>query len=146
MFNPAWIALGLILLSGCASTSAPAPKSSGELPAAWATPQGQAAATLGQAWWKIYGDAQLDRLVEEALAQNTNLALAVARVDEARAQLGITRANQAPSVDANFTRSRTQSSESSSMPLPPGTPRVDAATRAELLARRRQAVLRRYRR
>jgi len=30
--------------------------------------------------------------------------------------------------------------------LPPGTPRVDAATRAELLARRRQAVLRRYRR
>ena len=126
------IVLTVLVLSACASTGDAPPKSLGELPTAWAAPDGRTAASFDQAWWKIYGDPQLDRLVEEALAQNTNLALAVARVDEARAQLGITRSNQAPSVDANFTRSRQQSSESSSMPLPPGTPRQRNDYRATL--------------
>jgi len=126
------ILLSLLVLSACASTGAKPPKSLGELPAAWAAPDGRTASSFDQAWWKIYGDTQLDRLVEEALAQNTNIALAVARVDEARAQLGISRANQAPSVDANFRRSRQQSSESSSMPLPPGTPRERNDYRATL--------------
>ena len=126
------IPLSLMVLSACASSGAKPPKSLGELPTTWAAPDGRVAASFDQAWWKIYGDPQLDRLVEEALAQNTNLTLAVARVDEARAQLGITRANQAPSVDANFTRSRTQSSESSSMPLPPGTARERNDYRATL--------------
>jgi len=38
-------------------------------------------------WWKVYGDPVLDRLVDEALAHNANVMLAIARVDEARAAL-----------------------------------------------------------
>ncbi|MBT9612558.1 MAG: efflux transporter outer membrane subunit [Burkholderiales bacterium] len=125
------IVLSLIGLSGCASTGSPLQPATGELPAAWAA-EGRAESGIDKAWWKLYGDPQLDRLVDEALAQNSNLALAVARVDEARAQLGMTRSNEWPSVDANFTRSRQQSSESSSMPLPPGTPRERNDYRATL--------------
>lgn len=119
------------LLSACASVSTPPPPAPGELPAGWLA-QGQAASSVGKDWWKLYGDPQLDLLVAEALARNTNLARAVARVDEARAQLGITRSRELPSVDANFSRSRQQSSESSSMPLPPGTPRERNDYRATL--------------
>ncbi len=125
------IALSLIALGGCASTGPASQKPSGELPAAWAA-VGSAASSFDKTWWKLYGDPQLDRLVEEALAQNANLALAVARVDEARAQLGIVRANQAPSVDANFNRSRQKSSERSATPQPSGTPLTRNDYRATL--------------
>ena len=39
-------------------------------------------------WWKRFNDPVLDKLVEEALLHNQNLAAAVARVDQARAYLG----------------------------------------------------------
>jgi outer membrane protein, multidrug efflux system len=110
-------------LAGCAGIKPDYRRPEAELPAGWAAAQGQASATAGAAWWKIFGDAELDRLVEEALAHNADLALAVARVDEARAQVGIARADQLPVVDAQFDRSRTRTSEVVALPLPPGFPR-----------------------
>jgi outer membrane protein, multidrug efflux system len=38
-------------------------------------------------WWTLYGDAELNRLVEQALAANSDIAQAVARVEQAQGQL-----------------------------------------------------------
>lgn len=112
-----------LTLSGCISLAPHYERPAIELPAGWAGPAGQSTASLGAEWWKFYGDAQLDRLVEEALAHNADLELAVARVDEARAVAGETRSAQFPSVDAGINANRTQSSLQAPIPLPPGVPR-----------------------
>jgi multidrug efflux system outer membrane protein len=59
-------------------------------------------ASLGdQKWWEVFQDQQLQQLIRTALEQNYDVRIAAARVLEAQAQLGITRANQFPSVNAN---------------------------------------------
>ena len=58
-------------------------------------------ATLGdQKWWDIFQDEQLRRLIHVALQQNYDLRIAASRILEAKAQLGITRADQFPTVSA----------------------------------------------
>jgi multidrug efflux system outer membrane protein len=56
-------------------------------------------ASLGdQKWWDVFQDEQLHSLVRTALQQNYDLRIAASRILEARAQLGITRADQFPTV------------------------------------------------
>jgi outer membrane protein, multidrug efflux system len=58
-------------------------------------------ATLGdQGWWDIFQDEQLRTLIRTALQQNYDLRIAASRILEAKAQLGITRADQFPTVSA----------------------------------------------
>lgn len=121
-----------LALSGCISLAPEYQRPATDLPADWSAPEGQNATTLGAQWWKIYGDAQLDHMVDEALTHNANLAVAVARVDEARALLGETRTGQFPSLYANLGRERTQSSLRSATPLPPGATRVSDNYRGTL--------------
>ncbi|HVI10386.1 MAG TPA: TolC family protein, partial [Candidatus Binatia bacterium] len=59
----------------------------------------QPAASLGnEKWWDLYQDPVLADLIHTALQQNYDVRIAAARVLEAQAQLGITRANQFPSA------------------------------------------------
>lgn len=60
-------------------------------------------------WWEIYPEPALQSLLATALKNNYDVKIAVARIDEARAQLGATRLNYLPqvSVDAGAARSRT---------------------------------------
>jgi outer membrane protein, multidrug efflux system len=53
-----------------------------------------------QKWWEVFQDQQLRELISTALKQNYDVRIAAARIMEARAQLGITRADQLPSVSA----------------------------------------------
>jgi multidrug efflux system outer membrane protein len=62
--------------------------------------QTQLAALGDQKWWDIFQDEQLRKLVRTALNQNYDLRIAASRVLEARAQLGITRADQFPTLGA----------------------------------------------
>ncbi|MES2563627.1 MAG: hypothetical protein V4637_12980 [Pseudomonadota bacterium] len=55
-----------------------------ELPAQWVDAPAQGQAIIGERWWTLYKDTALDRLVDEALQHNRDLAIAAARVDEAR--------------------------------------------------------------
>ncbi len=50
-------------------------------------------------WWKLYNDALLDNLVASALANNPDIRLAIARIDEARGALRETNAALFPEVD-----------------------------------------------
>jgi len=69
---------------------------------------------------EVYGDPVLDSLIDEALAHNANVMLAIARVDEARAALSVTSADQRPQINANASRSRTRVSQRGSTPLAQG--------------------------
>ncbi|GAB7493593.1 efflux transporter outer membrane subunit [Bilophila wadsworthia] len=65
-----------------------------ELPQAWKDPgKGE---QLDEQWWKRFDDSMLNALVQEALIANRDIAAAVARVDYARAQLGVARAELLP--------------------------------------------------
>jgi outer membrane protein, multidrug efflux system len=58
-----------------------------------------AAAALGDAkWWAVFQDEELQNLIRVALQQNFDLRIAATRVLQAQAQLGITRADQFPTL------------------------------------------------
>ena len=68
-------------------------------------------------WWKTFNDARLDALVAEALANNRDLARAMARIDESRAVLRSANANQLPRVDANASASRQRFGENAPLTI-----------------------------
>jgi outer membrane protein, multidrug efflux system len=51
-------------------------------------------------WWEVFQDPVLQQLIRTALEQNYDVRIAASRVLQAQAQLGITRANQFPTVSA----------------------------------------------
>jgi len=68
------------------------------------------AASFGdQKWWDAFQDETLRDLIQTALKQNYDVQIAATRILQARAQLGITRADQLPSVEgaASATNERT---------------------------------------
>lgn len=63
---------------------------------------GQNAASLGsEKWWTVYQDEALQVLIRRALAQNYDVRIAANRILQAQAQLGITRADQFPTVNVS---------------------------------------------
>ena len=71
-------------------------------------------------WFELFKDPALQRLIRAALEQNYDLRNAVARVNAARANLGITRADQYPGVAANTDITTLRISRGGSFPLPAG--------------------------
>jgi multidrug efflux system outer membrane protein len=64
----------------------------------------QTAASLGdEKWWDVLQDEELRNLIRTALKNNYDVRIAAARILEAQAQLGITRADQYPSVAVGAT-------------------------------------------
>ena len=54
-----------------------------------------------QKWWDVFQDEQLKELIKTALQQNYDLRRAGTRILQARATLGITRADQFPTISAD---------------------------------------------
>jgi multidrug efflux system outer membrane protein len=81
-------------------------------------------------WWELFKDPQLHQLVRTALDQNKDLQLAVARVDAARAQLGIVGAGRYPQVGAGASATGTLGSETGARPVPEGEDRTTRLFRA----------------
>jgi len=61
-------------------------------------PRPQVLSLADQKWWDVFQDEQLRTLIRIALKQNYDLRIAASHVLEAQAQLGITRADQFPSL------------------------------------------------
>jgi outer membrane protein, multidrug efflux system len=79
------------------------------------------AASLADAkWFEVFKDPRLQEMIRTALVHNHDLRDAVVRVEAARANLGITRADQFPSVDATAGITAVRSSANGSVPLPQG--------------------------
>jgi len=67
-------------------------------------------------WWDIFQDEQLRSLIRTALQQNYDLRIAASRILQAQALLGITRADQFPTVDAGAGISDNRSAKSKFLP------------------------------
>lgn len=117
----------------------------------WTPPLTQ---SLGEAdlahWWMELGDPVLDRLIDEALAQNLDLQQAAARVDEARALRARVAGDQLPTVGVGASVNRRGQSENGPLPIAsiPGLDATqtihdagfDAAWELDLFGARRRAL------
>jgi len=120
-----------VLLAAC-TTPQPLTPPEVQLPERWPTALTDGAPPTR--WWSLFGDARLEALVDEALAANTDLAIAAERVLQARARAGIADSARYPSLGATAGASRNQSSREGSFPLPEGTPRTQNTYRLGLAA------------
>ena len=73
-------------------------------------------------WFEVFKDEQLQELIRTALAQNYDLRNAIARVDQARANLGITQANQYPNFGVGGGFTTMESSQEGEFSIPSGSP------------------------
>jgi multidrug efflux system outer membrane protein len=90
-------------LAGCAWLAPDYERPSLDLPAVWAHAPKDASAraeTSAGQWWLAYHDDTLTRLIDEALANNDDLSLATARLQQAKAGYDFAVANQFPLLAA----------------------------------------------
>src|ERR1700744_5578007 len=96
--RPVGVCLGVSLavaLAGCANLPGDQPQTKAKPVAAYAAAQtfdsradpNPAAGWPEDGWWRAYGDAQLDTLVDEALRGSPTLAQARARIEKARGEV-----------------------------------------------------------
>jgi multidrug efflux system outer membrane protein len=138
----------VLLASGCALLQPDYKRPATELPQAWRDTPADAVTLDAGPWWKVYNDATLDQLIDEALADNASVAAAAARVEQARAALHSTSAAQWPQVAATAGRNRTGVSSVGAVPFPPGFGTVyndnqvalDASYEVDLWGRLRNAT------
>ena len=106
------VAAAVLLLAGCATPGPEVPlEEPQELPAT------HPPIPVEHDWWAAYHDPALNALVDEALRHNTDLARAMARIDEARAVLGLARSAGGPVVSAGVSGDRQRFSENGRIPL-----------------------------
>ncbi len=92
----------LLLLGACVPALTPRPEGSTVAPPAdWRTAL-PADGAIDAAWWGRFGDPELTALVEQARANNSDLAIAAARVAEARAQERVARSLLLPTLSASL--------------------------------------------
>lgn len=104
--------LGLLSVAACAQVgpnySAPDPQP----PSGWHSDLSEGFST-GTAdlsrWWTNFNDPVLSSLIEQAVAGNLDLQLAKARLQEARARVGVANSAEFPTLSANGSASRSRS-------------------------------------
>lgn len=113
------LVLAALLLSGCALgpryEAGPLPQVRGGAVAAGADGVVAGEAVQGD-WWRLYDDPLLDALVMQALAENTDLRVATARLRQVRGALSEARGNRLPST--NITGSAVEARQA--VPTPQG--------------------------
>lgn len=98
-----------LLLAGCGGLvrtpyTAPAIATA----ASWQQGQRERAAQTGSPWWKAFGDARLDALIEKVLANNNDLAAAGIQVKRAWLAAGLAADKQNPALSASLAASRSR--------------------------------------
>lgn len=79
-----------------------------ETPGPWKQAQPRDEIARGK-WWEIFGDQQLNTLIEKIDVSNQTLAAAEAQYRQAQAAVGVSRAGLFPSVDGNLSVTRSRS-------------------------------------
>ncbi|HET9446840.1 MAG TPA: efflux transporter outer membrane subunit [Steroidobacteraceae bacterium] len=109
MFSRVLMVAVLLGLGGCIVSRVDPQKPEQPLPAALPA-QSDQAVQLPDPWWTIFRDPTLDKLVDEAIAHNPDIAVAAGRVAEARAGLRIVNADRLPNLDVEGDATRSKSS------------------------------------
>lgn len=117
-----FLALLAVLAAGCSvgpNYKRPAIAAPAAFRAPEPLPSDQAASLADLKWFQVFKDQQLQELIRTALARNYDLRDAIARVEAARASLGITRSRQFPNVAAGGSVEFNRLSREGATPLPP---------------------------
>ncbi len=102
------VAVAAVLLASCKSVSPDYQRPLLPLPAQYAEVANQAATEVSNTWWTLYQDQKLNDLISNALQNNTDIKLSVARIEEADAVMQEVGAALFPQVDLNMNSSRTR--------------------------------------
>lgn len=120
-----WIALILVVaLSGCKvgeNYSRPTTPSMPTFRAPSPLPEPTAESLANTKWFDLFQDEELRKLIQSALKDNYDLRLAAARIEAARGNAGVVRANQFPSVNATSDLTSLRNSRNGAFPLPATT-------------------------
>jgi multidrug efflux system outer membrane protein len=117
-FSAIWAA---VLLTGCAvgpNYQRPALPAPAAFRAPAPLPPGESSSVGDLKWFEVFKDERLQDLERTALVENYDLRDAVARVEAARANVGIVRSEQYPNFAAGADLSTVRSSRNGALPLP----------------------------
>lgn len=103
--------LPLTLLLGACSLTPDYRRPDVGTPQQWALADNDAPEALHSAWWKLFGDPVLDQLIATALAENKDMLIAVSRIEEARAQLGLSEAQAMPQLGLGLSSQKAMTSD-----------------------------------
>ena len=101
-----WTVLAAALLGGCALGPNYTRPAGAEPPIFRGQATAEAASFADGPWWETFQDPALQALIQEALRNNYDVAIAAARVQEARASLSVARSELFPSLDYGATAGR----------------------------------------
>lgn len=111
------LALPIFLLSACQLVGPNYERPQLAVPAQFTEAADQAKNSISNVWWTQYQDQLLNDLVKNALQNNTDLKLAVARIEEAEASAREVGAATFPQVDLNADANRTRVTELGANPV-----------------------------
>lgn len=117
------LAVVAALLPGCALMGPDYKRPDNNVPAQFSekdVAQDQAAQQISATWWELYQDPVLNDLVAKARLNNTDIKLAVARVEEADAFMREVGAALFPQIDLDSSASRSRVTELGSNPVVSG--------------------------
>lgn len=115
-------ALVAMLVAGCA-VGPDYKRPAVETPPSWRVEYSYAAEVANTRWWQQFDDPALNQLIDEALRDNKDLAIAAARVDRFLGVLTTTRGQFFPQLGYSLDASANRASELGANPLPSGTDR-----------------------
>ena len=113
------VAAAALLATGCA-VGPEYTRPAVDVPPAWRIDAAAADDLANTLWWRQFDDPVLDRLIAQALANNHDLLIAAARVDQFVGQLTSTRSQFYPQVGYGLDASRNRASRVGVPALPPG--------------------------
>ena len=111
------IAVAALLLSGCQSIWPDYQRPKVAVPSAYDQQANQESSQLSNTWWTLYQDQVLNDLVAKAVQNNSDIKLAVARIEEADAVLREVGAALFPQIDLNSAASRTRATTTGATPV-----------------------------
>ena len=124
---PLWIAMALItsVLMGCGAVGPKYNRPTVEIPNTFRgaddrTAPADNASIADLKWFEVFKDERLQELIRTALVENYDLRDALVRVDAARANVGITRADQFPTVGVSSDVTTLRASRDGAFPFPEG--------------------------
>ncbi len=102
------LAVAAIFLAGCKSVGPDYQRPQLPLPAQYGEVENQVQTQVSNTWWTLYQDQTLNDLIAKALQNNTDVKLAVARIEEADAVMQEVGASLFPQVNLNANGSRSR--------------------------------------
>ena len=108
-----------VLLAGC-SVGPDYVRPDVAAPAAWRIDFPHAAEVANTRWWEQFGDPALNQLIDIALRENLDVAIASERIEQFMGQLGSTRAQFYPQLGYSADASRNRASRVGQPPLAAG--------------------------